>query len=96
MGSALLLDALAEIATVAHLNGALSRGARPRLDRASFEAAFDAGVNASTALARDWPWWRDIGVDVNELRLRYGVRPPRIVKHAPPLRVVAGVAPRAA
>ena len=96
MGSALLLDALAEIATVAHLNGALSRGTRPRLDRASFEAAFDAGVNASTALARDWPWWRDIGVDVNELRLRYGVRPPRVVRHVPPQRVVAGVAPRAA
>jgi hypothetical protein len=96
MGSALLLDALAEIVTVAHLSGALSRGARPRLDRASFEAAFDAGVNASTALARDWPWWRDIGADVTELRLRYGVRPPRIVRQAAPRRVVAGEAPRAA
>lgn len=96
MGSRLLLDAIAEIATVAHLNGGLSRGARPRLDRTRFDAAFDAGVNASTALARDWPWWRDIGVDVNELRLRYGVRPPRVAKPATPLRVVASDTPRAA
>jgi hypothetical protein len=96
MGSALLLDALAEIATVAQLDGALSRGARPRLDRALFEAAFDAGVNARVALARDWPWWRDIGMDVNELRLRYGVRPPKIVRPAAPLRVVASDTSRAA
>lgn len=96
MGSALLLDALAEIVTVAHLNGALSRGARPRLDRACLDAAFDAGVNASVALARDWPWWRDIGVDVNELRLRYGVRPPRVVRPAAPLRVAASNTTRAA
>lgn len=96
MGSALLLDALAEIATVAQLNGALSRGARPRLDRALFGAAFDAGVNASVALARDWSWWRDIGVDVNELRLRYGVRPPKIERPAAPLRVVASDTSRAA
>lgn len=95
LGSTLLLDALVEIATAAHLAGGLSHGTRPRLDRALFDAAFDAGVNASAALARDWPWWRDIGVDVNELRLRYGVRPPRAVR-ATPLPGAARTTPRAA
>jgi hypothetical protein len=96
MGSALLLDALAEIATMAQLNGALSRGVRPRLDRERFELAFDAGVNASAALSHDWSWWRDLGVDVNELRLRYGVRPPRVVRPAARPRVAASGASRAA
>jgi len=96
MGDRLVLDALAEIATVTHLSGALARDARPRLDRARFDAAFDAGVAASAALARDWPWWRDIGVDVNELRLRYGVRPPRVTKRSAWARAVASGTPRAA
>jgi hypothetical protein len=96
MGSALLLDAIAEIATMAQLNGALSRGVRPRLDRARFDVAFDAGVNASATLAHDWPWWRDISADVNELRLRYGVRPPRVVRPAARARVAAIDTSRAA
>lgn len=95
MGSALLLDALVEIAAGAQLDASLSRGARPRLDRALFDAAFDAGVHASVALARDWPWWRDIGIDVNELRLRYGVRPVRTVRARPTAKIVRST-PRAA
>lgn len=82
MGRPLLLDAIAEVATRAHLAGALARGLRPRLDRARFDAAFDQGVAASAQLGRDWPWWSDVRTDVAELRLRYGVRVARTVEPA--------------
>jgi len=77
MGRRLVLEALAEICTAAHLSGALACGNSPRLDLATLGAAYDRGVAASADLAHAWPWWSVLGEDVAALRLRYGLRVAR-------------------